>query len=137
MRTFVVGFALTCPAISAMLTADEPNSSPPKGVVIDYRGPPEGGNFTLVRRIYLEGIMIPTQDTITFSAFQSRLTAGEQYSMKLKGFIVRKVGQTQLEVTCWKGKEGKVIPVRRITFKSPHLSPEQLPKVHNPMPLAF
>ncbi len=111
--------------------AGQPGATP-RGVVIDFKGPPEGGKFSWVEVFYLAGRAEPKRIEVSGGGYSSHALHGKKWSYEIEGFVVRKVGDTKLELLGWKDKDGKLIPIRRMEFQSPSLPTDQLPKVYNP-----
>src|SRR5262249_30869637 len=106
---------------------DKPLPSPP-GVVIDLRGPPDVP-LKLDVYITLEGQKDPTRYPVSCSGWDPTAVKGEIVFWKNAGYVLEKVGETQVRFVGKKDKDGKLIPVVGVKFESKDLRPDQLPTV--------
>jgi hypothetical protein len=100
-----------------------------RGVVVDFRGPPERANFKLDYTVVFEGKHEPHRRTVSHGGYSSTVHRGDIISWELQGYVVEKVGQTQMRIIGRKGPDGRVIPARDVKFESKDLRPDQLPTV--------
>jgi hypothetical protein len=141
MSPFLAKVALACFAAQGPLAGGKPAPAGPenlpRGVVIDFRGPPEGGKYSWVEVFYLEGRKEPKRIEVSGGGYSSHALHGVKWAYEIEGFVVRRVGDTQLEIVGLKMKDGKLLRVRKMEFQSPSLPTMLLPRVHNPGTQAF
>lgn len=134
MRTIqlILGTALTVIFATVATSEDKP---PPKpaGVLVELRGPPEGGNFDIDVYVTVEGRAKPQHNPAGFVGYSATALKFHSHFWRAGGYVVEAVGESQLRFVGWKDKNGKVIPVVGVRFESKDLRPDQLPTVvHGP-----
>jgi hypothetical protein len=100
-----------------------------RGVVVDFRGPPERANFKLDYLFTFEGQKEPVRNTVSYGGYSSVVRDGTIFTWEVGGYVVEKAGSTQMRFIGKKDKDGKVVPIRDVKFESKDLRPDQLPTV--------
>jgi hypothetical protein len=126
---FLFGLVLATTLASSILADDQKPKPDPTGVVIERRGPPEGGDFKIDYLIKLKGETKFTRYLASISGYRSTAVEGEIIHWKNDGFVLEVVRPTQVRFIGKKGADGKVVPVVEVKFESKDLRPDQLPTV--------
>jgi hypothetical protein len=138
-------WAAVCLAALGLVPGVKAEDKPAKGIRIDFASLPTTWNqktlpvltwtveFTGTdETLSCDGCKVPQPDKGTATTLASVL--GVHYFEKNGAVVQMEKGATNFTITGLKAKDGKVYPIKKVTFGSPNLIADELPKVTDQRP---